>query len=259
MNVLLGTVFMASLFGGLHCAGMCGPFVAMAVSGNQNSLSFVRQAAYHCGRLSAYIILGVFAGWFGMAINRHGDWAGIPALAAKVSGVLMMTWGLVMLLRLMSVKLPNIPTPAILQLLNIQAHRGTSSWTPAARAASIGLFSALLPCGWLYAFVFTAAGTAHPLWGALTMAVFWLGTLPALVAVGLAAQKWGGQVTSKLPWIAATALFVVGLNTFVHRGFTLHSHPALSTSSFSTEVLTQHIHQAENAPLPCCEEANHVQ
>jgi sulfite exporter TauE/SafE len=33
---------------------------------------------------------------------------------------------------------------------------------PEVRAAILGLGSALLPCGWLYAFVVTAAGTGRP-------------------------------------------------------------------------------------------------
>ena len=35
MIALLTTVFVASLVGSLHCAGMCGPFVAVAVGNLQ--------------------------------------------------------------------------------------------------------------------------------------------------------------------------------------------------------------------------------
>ncbi|MBE7450024.1 MAG: sulfite exporter TauE/SafE family protein [Kofleriaceae bacterium] len=42
-----------------------------------------------------------------------------------------------------------------------------------ARAALLGLLSAALPCGWLWAFVVVAAGTGSPVGGALVMTAFW--------------------------------------------------------------------------------------
>ena len=53
MLPLLITVFLASLSGSLHCAGMCGAFVALAVGGADNAARHqgrVLQAAYHAGR-----------------------------------------------------------------------------------------------------------------------------------------------------------------------------------------------------------------
>jgi hypothetical protein len=63
-----------------------------------------------------------------------------------------------------------------------------------AAAALIGLCSTLLPCGFLYAFVLAAGATADPIRAMTLMSGFWLGTLPALLSLGLitryCSQAW---------------------------------------------------------------------
>jgi len=46
-----------------------------------------------------------------------------------------------------------------------------------------------LPCGLVYSAVALSLSTTHPLYGALTMLFFGLGTLPALLMMGLASHK----------------------------------------------------------------------
>lgn len=62
----------------------------------------------------------------------------------------------------------------------------------------LGVALGFLPCGFLYA-ALAAAATADPLHGALAMLAFGLGTVPALVLVGIA-----GQATGRV-WQRATA------------------------------------------------------
>jgi hypothetical protein len=50
----------------------------------------------------------------------------------------------------------------------------------------LGVALGFLPCGFLYAALAAAAATADPLQGALAMLAFGLGTVPALVLVGIA-------------------------------------------------------------------------
>ena len=64
MTALLGAVFVASLAGSLHCAGMCGPLVAF-YSGADASHGLARSithAVYNGGRLAGYLVLGAVAG-----------------------------------------------------------------------------------------------------------------------------------------------------------------------------------------------------
>jgi sulfite exporter TauE/SafE len=97
------------------------------------------------------------------------------------------------------------------------ALRAARAWPAPARALAVGLLSALLPCGWLYAFVATAGGTGSPAAGALTMAVFWLGTLPVMVVLGALAQGALGRVARYVPLVTSVVLLVFGLLTVFGR------------------------------------------
>jgi hypothetical protein len=97
---------------------------------------------------------------------------------------------------------------------------GSSSWfgrglvqlqgrPPARRALGLGLVNALLPCGWLWAFLTLAASTGAPLSGAATMLTFWLGTVPALLGATALAAPLVSRLRSR--WPLVTAGLVLGL------------------------------------------------
>lgn len=218
MTALIGTVLLASLLGSLHCAGMCGAFVAFAVGSPTTPGSRAACAVgYHGGRLVTYALLGAVAGSLGAALDWGGSMIGLSRVAAALAGAMMIGFGVITLLRLRGVRMSGLRPPAWLSRFVGSGQRVAMGFRPLPRATLIGLLTTLLPCGWLWAFAITAAGTGSPAWGAATMAVFWLGTLPVLVALGLGVQKLSGVLGPRLPAITAVALVVVGLLTVVGR------------------------------------------
>ncbi|RMF85708.1 MAG: sulfite exporter TauE/SafE family protein, partial [Planctomycetota bacterium] len=94
MTALIAAVFVASLLGSLHCAGMCGPFVAFAVGADAGRTGGAwRHVAYHGGRLVTYSLLGVAAGALGAALDLGGAWVGVQRTAAIVAGAIMVLFG----------------------------------------------------------------------------------------------------------------------------------------------------------------------
>jgi sulfite exporter TauE/SafE len=75
----------------------------------------------------------------------------------------------------------------------------------------IGLLTGALPCGWLYGFAVTAAGTGSALAGALLMIVFWAGTLPVMVGLGVGVQALAAPLRRHLPTACALAMIAVGV------------------------------------------------
>lgn len=218
MSALLPAVLAASLLGSPHCAGMCGGFVAF-YAGSDRSSGIKRAAshvAYSAGRLVSYMTLGVAAGILGRALDLAGTAAGLQRGAGIVAGALMVLWGAVTLLQVRGIRISTHLPPTFRRLVE-EALGQLSDKPPVVKALVLGLLSTLLPCGWLYAFAITAAGTGDPIQGALTMAVFWLGTLPVLVALGLGVQALAGPLRRHLPTVSATVLIVVGLLTVVDR------------------------------------------
>jgi sulfite exporter TauE/SafE len=103
---------------------------------------------------------------------------------------------------------------------------------PVVRAALLGVLSAALPCGWLWAFVALAAGTAHPLAGAAVMATFWLGTLPMNLGLGVAMAPLLVRLRRRLPLVSAGLLIAFGCVALVVRA----PVPAAATAATSTTV-----------------------
>jgi sulfite exporter TauE/SafE len=79
------------------------------------------------------------------------------------------------------------------------------------------VLTGLLPCGWLWAFVVSAAGTASAWTGASVMTVFWLGTVPAMTGVLTLGGPLIARVRRKLPVISACVLIALGVVTLAVR------------------------------------------
>jgi sulfite exporter TauE/SafE len=208
---LLVPVAAASLLGSVHCAGMCGGFVAIAGDGVSGKARVLTQLTYNAGRLVSYVVLGALAGALGHGIDLAGSAAGIGRLAAVVSGSLMILWGLGALLETQGVRLVGVRLrlPARLNRA-LAALRGLP---PMWRALSLGLATTVLPCGWLYAFAVTAAGTGSPVHGALVMAAFWAGNAPVLLGLGVLLSHAVGRAHRYLPVLSAAVIFCIGLFT----------------------------------------------
>jgi sulfite exporter TauE/SafE len=248
-------VFLLSLTGSLHCAGMCGAFVAFAVStpGSQKKQNrALLHIAYNGGRLVTYCILGALAGALGAALDLGGQQVGIARTAMIFAGVVMIGFGLVTFARLRGIRLPNAPVPARWRALISRGHQFAMGKPPVIRALTIGLLTTLLPCGWLYVFAAYAASTGSAPIGALTMAVFWLGTLPILLAVGEGVGRLAGSLGRHMPALTTMAIIAVGIWTIAGRA----QLPAMAQSpitavSDDTSAL-ENLEAATREPLPCC-------
>jgi sulfite exporter TauE/SafE len=221
MTALVVAIFVASLMGSLHCVGMCGAFLAIA-TGDGVSL-WKSQAAYHLGRLVTYLTMGVAAGIVGSTLDLGASLAGLQPLAATLAGATMLAIGTLVLLGKLGIRVPQPTPPAFMQKLVQSRLGGVLNWAPTARATAIGMLTTLLPCGWLYAFVITAAGTASVWKAPLVMAVFWLGTLPALIAVGTGVRAAMGAIGRHAAIIACVLVMIAGGWTIWNRS---HLDPA---------------------------------
>jgi len=212
---LAAAVFAASVMGSLHCAAMCGPLVGSLACG-PGSGSAQQQASYHAGRLLMYGSLGVLAGALGSAVNLVGSYAGFVDIAGIVAGVLILVAGLGSLAATLGIRVPEfVRTTGVQRWLGQRLTR--SGMGPLVRAAVLGVSSALLPCGWLYAFVIVAAGTGSPVWGGIVLVAFWGGTVPALLGVSAIVNRLGGALKQHVPLLSAALFVALGLGTILHR------------------------------------------
>jgi len=127
----------------------------------------------------------------------------------------MIVWGMGALLETQGVRVfrGRFTLPQQLTKGLASVRRLPSAW----RGLVLGLATTLLPCGWLYAFAVTAAGTASPLQGALLMTAFWSGNLPVLLGLGVVLTALLGRVRRLVPILSAAVIFGVGLFTVTAR------------------------------------------
>ncbi len=250
MGILLGSVFLASLLGSLHCVGMCGPFALLAgTDPARRQSSLVPTAAYSFGRLVTYSIVGVIFGALGLALNAGTSFAPWQQTATWVAGGLMIAVGLIALARQLGwkVKLPGFGL-RLQKILNRLFQRATNQ-PPLRKAFVIGALSSLMPCGWLYTFAIVAAGTGSPITGAAVMAVFWAGTVPVMVMLVLGAAKISHSVQQRLPVAMASLVIVVGVFTLAFRAPVAIGGETIVADR---EDLVQQVQSIEQSELPCC-------
>jgi sulfite exporter TauE/SafE len=224
MIAMLGAIFVTSLLGSLHCAGMCGGLVALAVTpGRMTSNPSTRRgavargaglhAAYHGGRLAGYMILGAVFGGLGAALQRSGALVGLQRTAGPLAGGLIIVLAAMGLLRALGVRIPAVHGRGILGSRLARPHAAAQRWSALPRSAAIGALSGLLPCGWLYMFLIASAGTGRVGTGALVMAAFWAGSVPILILVAAGVQTFGRLLGRHVPVLMSLALLAIGIWT----------------------------------------------
>lgn len=251
MYLLLGTVFVASLLGSLHCVGMCGPFALIAGASKQGQRAgLVPTAAYSIGRLVTYAIIGLIFGSIGMALNAGTSFAKWQQSATYVAGALMVVVGCIALARHFGAR---VPLPKIFQPLQGILQKGfarTKGMSPFARAFTIGALTSLMPCGWLYTFAITAAGTGSPWYGMVLMSVFWLGTVPIMTALILGFNQIGRSLQKRVPVMMASLVILIGIFTIGYRApVTIGKRTTVVSGD---QNLIQQIKEVDHKALPCC-------
>jgi sulfite exporter TauE/SafE len=219
MNALISTVT-ASLLGSLHCVGMCGGLISF-YSASEDAGAGARwrpHVAYHGTRLLAYASLGALAGGLGSALDRLGSSVGFGQLGAFIAASAVLLWAVPLLVgRRLPARLLQLGRgPARrsrhverLERALLAVMQRVRRQPPLWRAAALGLSSALLPCGWLYAFVALAAAAGSPVQGAVLMVAFWSGTVPALLGLGLSVARLSQPLRARLPRLSAAVVLAV--------------------------------------------------
>jgi hypothetical protein len=194
---VLAAAFITGVLGSAHCFGMCGGISGLfAVNASVSSMrtQVPKAVMYNLGRILSYAILGG-----AVALLGKTTVAFIPNITAPVrlaSGILIILvglqlafgWRILAPLESAGAKLWNRIAPTAKGLVPVET---------ATQALGLGLIWGWLPCGLVYSVLLLAATTTEPASGALVMAAFGLGTMPAMLATGLSASKLAQFMSGK--------------------------------------------------------------
>lgn len=162
------------IVGSLHCVGMCGPLaMALPIGRLPRPQRGLAVGLYHVSRLTAYAGLGLLMGTVGQGLLL----AGLQRPVAIAAGLFLLIWTLVN-----RGKLPGLPVGRATRWVVQPMARFLNSHTLRA-FAGLGFLNGLLPCGFVYVALTGAVTAGNAATGAAYMALFGLGTVPALLAV----------------------------------------------------------------------------
>ena len=222
MSIELVTPFLIGLLGSLHCLGMCGPLV-MAYSlniknpqpqiGRLKSSSwnkgFFHHLAFHFGRIITYGILGALAAGLFTIVGLN--------FYLNIRGGLLLGGGaLITLLGMVFLKV--FPWPAFLTRYSMPFQSLWDRFLPSLLETpgsiskiAMGAACGLLPCSLTSSMLIKSAITENVAEGAMTMVAFGLGTVPALLTVGISASLLTLRIRIIGERVAALSVIAMGL------------------------------------------------
>ena len=189
LELSLASAFLVGLLGGGHCAGMCGGIVgavSLSLPGSRPRIGFL--LAYNLGRIASYGAAGLLAGAIGASSFFLDHVLPVERVLYALASVMLILLGLylagiwrgVVVLETVGGKLWRQVQPWSKRLLPVRT---------LPQALALGSIWGWLPCGLVYSVVVAALATGSPWHGAALMLAFGLGTLPALLAMGMAAVR----------------------------------------------------------------------
>ncbi|MEL7328361.1 MAG: sulfite exporter TauE/SafE family protein [Cyanobacteria bacterium J06559_1] len=224
-----------------HCVGMCGPlsaaFALSMSSSNQaaedkEKARWQTQLTFHLllnlGRLLSYALVGAAIGAIGSVLLAGGQMAGVGSVLRRsismAMGVLLIWFGFTQARPGFLPALPFVtPAKALHERVSktmAQVSGQQSVLTPLV----LGLLWGLIPCGFLYTGQLRAVATGSWAGGLSVMAAFGLGTLPAMVGMGMVTAVLSQDRRSQLFRLGGWITIVIGVLLLVRTGDTMSDY-----------------------------------
>lgn len=219
LSLFATSAFIAGLMGGVHCAAMCGGWVAATCAGKNRRFAY--PLAYNLGRIASYAVAGAAAGALGEAgVALHGG-AWVQPLMLAVASLALFAVALYLAGVAPFMRAVEAAGGAVWRRL--QPHtRWFLPVNSVPRALGLGALWGWVPCGMVYMMLLTAAATGNAWQGALVMIAFGAGTLPNLIGLALFFDRVRAWRASRALRIGAS-LIVAGFGVF---GMLKAAHPA---------------------------------
>jgi sulfite exporter TauE/SafE len=247
-ELTLLTALAAGVLGSTHCLGICGG-IAGALGASARAAADTRggmlglTVLFNLGRIIGYAIIGAIAGLVGAGIAAAVNVPLWAALARGITGLLMVLIGLQIAFRWPLLRFVEQSgarfwariAPLAKRLLPVRSAGG---------ALLLGILWGWLPCGLVYSILLLALIGGDPLESATLMAMFGLGTLPAMTLTGLVATRM--KLATANPSVRLLGGFVLvafgvwtALGPLSHvAGGGEHHHHAAATEALQAAIVT---------------------
>jgi len=179
---VLSTAFLAGLLGSGHCFGMCGG-IAAGLGAMARGRALVPAFQFNLARLISYAVLGLIAATVLGGISGLMPWARWLRL---LTALMILMIGLKFLFNFRGIEFIERGGAGLWKKILPFALKAGNRQDWIGRLL-LGFCWGFIPCGLVYTVLMTAASTANPVSGAVTMLAFGVGTLPAMLGLTAAA------------------------------------------------------------------------
>jgi uncharacterized protein len=204
--------FLLGFLGSLHCIGMCGPIVlALPLKGSKDTL---KRILYNGGRVITYSVMGLGAGFIGSRCFM----AGLQQDMSIIFGA-----SIILYVIIPSSLKTKVSSSSFMSVLYRPVKKHIGKLFAARNSVSflsMGLLNGLLPCGFVYMALAASVVTGTPLKGASAMALFGLGTVPALFFFSIASGFFTISLRNRIKKYMPALAVVLGV-IFILRGLNL--------------------------------------
>lgn len=216
---MLWASFLLGFAGSFHCIGMCGPIALAFTGANVSNIRYMAgRFVYNIGRTFTYTFMGAGIGtikYFAdmrFDIHRLQEWLSI----AVGVGILLFVF------------IPGVYKTKIMAIPSLARFLGRLRGQIAPRMRSsrygaqftLGALNGFLPCGFVYIGLAGALMADGPSYAAASMAMFGLGTIPAMLGAALFARFTGGRLRLGIRRLLPFGAAVIAM-LFILRGLAL--------------------------------------
>ena len=195
-DIEFGMLFITGLLTSIHCVSMCGAINLAASKDTENNTikRFQKPVLYNLGRLVSYTVLGGIIGGIGslFSINYY-----IQSVIILIAAICMICMSLSML---------GIITISS-RIKSCKVFRKVKT----KNSFIIGILNGLMPCGPLQAMQVYALSTGSIFYGALSMFLFCLGTIPLMLFFGSFINFAKGKTRVVINKIASVLILILSL------------------------------------------------
>ena len=202
--------FLIGIIGAGHCMGMCGG-IASLLSTSSPTHTILTPIFYNLGRLTSYCVIGAIVGGAISTVAEFSEVSQSLTWLRLIAALFMILlafyigrwWHGLVYIELLGQKLWKWIAPAGQSLLPLKSPL---------YALPFGFIWGWLPCGLVYSTLTWAAVSGSAFNGAFIMVAFGLGTLPAMLFVGISAnQTHKLQRSNVLSQLGAVTILLYGL------------------------------------------------
>lgn len=192
-NIQLGMLFVTGLFTSIHCISMCGAINLYASTSKEDAKikRLKNPLLYNIGRLVSYTILGGIIGGIGKVFSINYVVQNIIILIASI------------FMLIMSLSMLGIIT------IDSKIKKCRCFKIKTKNPFIIGILNGFMPCGPLQAMQIYALSTASVFYGAISMFLFCLGTIPLMLFFGSFINLCKGKAKVIINKIASVLILIL--------------------------------------------------